>query len=153
MVRLLLILTVFFITNFKAIGQNEKVYEIDFTDPESVVNAIFYAAQTKDFAILQCLCDPYEQGDGDTKGLCSIPNVEKSNEYFDDSMMTKNNLEQLFVQMFESGKINNKVTYEAYEGKDYAKVPFYFNVPNEQKSINETMMLVNRYGNWYLYSF
>jgi hypothetical protein len=152
MTRLTLILTVFFSTSFMAVGQDKKSYSIDFADPKSVVNAIFYAAQTKDFGVLQCLCDPYGQGDGDTKGLCSISQVAKQIEDYGGSENTKKGLDE-FVKMFESGRISGQVTYEDYEGTQYANVPFLFNHPGGASRSDETMKLVKRHGNWYLSSF
>jgi hypothetical protein len=152
MTRLLIILTVFVSTSFMAVGQSKKSYDIDFTDPKSVVNAIFYAAQAKDYGILQCLCDPYGQGDGDTKGLCSISQVAKQIEDYGGSDNTKKSLEE-FVKMFESGRISGQVTLEDFEGTKYAKVPFLFNHPSGASRSDETMNLVKRHGNWYLSGF
>lgn len=151
MTRLTLILSVLVSTSFMAVGQDKKSYDINFTDPKSVVNAIFHAAQTKDFGILQCLCDPYGQGDGDTKGLCSISQVAKQIEEYGGSENTKKELDG-FVKMFESGRISGQVTYEDYEGTQHAKVPFWFNHPGGESRSNETMNLVKRHGNWYLSS-
>lgn len=128
------------------------LYDIDFADPKSVVNAIFYAAQTNDFGILQCLCDPYGQGDGDTKALCSISQIAKQIEDYGGSANSKKALDD-FVKMFESGRISGQVTYESYEGTQYAKVPFLFNHPGGASRSEDTMKLVKRHGNWYLSSF
>lgn len=139
-------------TSSTVFGQNKKTYEIDFTNPESVVNAIFYAAQTKDFAIMQLLCDPYGQGDGDTKKLCAISQIAKQTESHDDSENAKNKLSE-FVKIFEQGQVNGQVTNEMFKGVQYAKVPFFFHYPDKESQINETMQLVKRHGNWYLSSF
>jgi len=152
MIRLILILTVLVSTGFMAVGQYKKSYDIDFADPKSVVNAIFYAAQTKDFGILQCLCDPYGQGDGDTKDICSISQVAKQIEGYGGSVNTKKELDD-FVKMFKSGKISGQVTYEYYKETQYAKVPFLFNHPLGASRSDETMNLVKRHGNWYLSGF
>jgi hypothetical protein len=55
--------------------------------------------------------------------------------------------------MFESGRISGQVTYESYEGTQYAKVPFLFNHPGGASRSEDTMKLVKRHGNWYLSSF
>jgi hypothetical protein len=132
--------------------QKNKLYEIDFKDPQSVVNAIFYAAQTRDFAVLRCLCDPYGKADGDTKELCSISQVAEQIEDYGGSENTKKILDG-FVATFESGRISGQVTYEDYEVTQFAKVPFLFNHPGGENRRDETMKLVKRHGNWYLSSF
>ncbi len=134
------------------IVQKNKSYEIDFKDPQSVVNAIFYAAQTRDFAILSCLCDPYGKGDGDTKGLCSISRVAEQIKDYGGSENTKKTLDE-FVSMFEIGRISGQVIYQEYEGTQIAKVPFIFNHPGGASRSDETMELIKRHGNWYLSSF
>jgi len=152
MKKLAFILTVFVLTSLTVAGQDKKTFEIDFTDPKSVVNTIFYAAQIGDFSIMQCLCDPYGDGDGDTKGLCSISQIAKQIEDYEGSENTKKGLDK-FVKMFESGRISGQVTYEEYEGTQYANVPFLFNHPGGESRSNESMKLVKRHGNWYLSSF
>lgn len=147
-----LILTAFILTSLTVVGQDKKSYDIDFTDPKSVVNAIFYAAQANDFGIMQCLCDPYGQGDGDTKGLCSISAIAKQIDDYGGSENTQKGLDE-FVKMFESGRVSGQVTYENYEGTEYANVPFLFNHPGGESRSDESMKLVKRHGNWYLSSF
>ncbi len=132
--------------------QKSQSYEIDFKDPQSVVNAIFYAAQARDFAILCCLCDPYGKADGDTKGLCSISQIAQQIQVYGGSENTRKLLDG-FVAMFESGRISGQVTYEDNEGTQFAKVPFIFNHPDGASRSDETMGLVKRHGNWYLSSF
>ena len=149
-----LFLILFTILNFLAVkGQEKKSYNINFTDPKSVVNAIFYAAQTKDFTILQCLCDPFGQGDGDTKRLCSISEIAKQIDSYGGNENTKKGLEE-FVKSFEGGRTTGQVTFDKGEdGTEYASVPFWFNSGAGEDSNNETMKLVKRHGNWYLGSF
>lgn len=152
MKRSTLILAALLSTSLTAVAQDKKTYEVDFTDPKSVVNAVFYAAQTKDFAIMQILCDPYGQGDGDTKWLCSISQSAEQTDAQNASEDAKSKLSE-FVEMFEPGRINGEVTGETYKGAQYVNVPFHFNHPNGESRSNESMKLVQRYGNWYLYSF
>jgi len=130
----------------------QKKYKIDFTDPESVVNAIFYSAQTKDYSILQCICDPLGKGDGDTKRLCSISKLAEQVKSYGGSEKTRQILDE-FVSTFELGRVNGQVTFIEFEGEKIAKVPFLFNHPGGEKRSNETMNLVQRFGNWYISSF
>ncbi|MCT4638141.1 MAG: hypothetical protein N4A72_10565 [Bacteroidales bacterium] len=150
MKKLVIILTVLASISFGVNAQSKKAFELNFTDPQSVVNAIFYAAQSKDFAIMQCLADPYGEEDGDVKYLSSISQVAKQAK---DSETNNNKKVDEFVSMFKTGKINGEVTYKKQSGVEYANVPFWFNHPGGERRSNETMVLVKRYGNWYLYSF
>ena len=45
---------------------------VDLTDPASVLQAVFTAAQTEDFAVLSSLCDPQGENDDDTALICAI---------------------------------------------------------------------------------
>jgi hypothetical protein len=152
MKKLLLILILICSTSLLSVGQNKKIYKINFTDPGSVVNAIFYAAQTRDFGIMQCLNDPFGDSDGDVKDLCSISNIAKQNEEYGGDDNIKKKLDD-FVKYFELGRITGQITYSELDGFQSAKVPFWFNHPGGESRSNEVMNLVNRYGNWYLSSF
>jgi hypothetical protein len=152
MKQLAFIFTISALTSLTVAGQNKKAFEIDFTDPKSVVNAIFYAAQTNDFSIMQCLCDSFGEGDSDTKRLCSISQIAKQIKDYGGSENTKKGLDE-FVKIFELGRISGQVTYEEYKGTQYANVPFLFNHSGVKSRSDESMKLVKRYGNWYLSSF
>ncbi len=141
-----------FISGLNIQAQPSKAFDIDFKDPKSVVNAIFYAAQTKDFEVLQCLCDPFSKNDGDTRSLCSMSSLLAQTSEFGGNSATHQAINQ-FVQMFELGRLSGPITYEEIEGIKYANVPFLFNHPGGENRSNESMKLVNRYGNWYFSSF
>ena len=132
--------------------QSTRTFIIDFKDPKSVVNAIFYAAQTKDFEILQCLCDPFGENDGDTRSLCTMSSLLAQTSEFGGNAATEQAINQ-FVQMFQLGRLSGPITCEEIEGIKYANVPFLFNHPGGENRSNESMQLVNRYGNWYFSSF
>ena len=129
-------------TIFNSIGQ--KSYKIDFKDPKSVVNAIFYAAENKDFEILGSLCDPNGKGDIDTKSICGLSESTETGVVGDKT--TRTNL----ITSLKKGKLVGIVTYGSYEGTKTARVPFLFG-PNGKTE--ETMNLIQRNGNWYLSSF
>ncbi len=152
MKQITLILALFACTLITAIAQEKSSFEIDFTNPKSVVEAIFYAAKTKDFAILQCLCDPYEEGDGDVKEICSVSTLANKANADGKNENIEKSLDQ-FARVFGPGRINGEVTYEKFRGTPYANVPFHFNHPGGESRSNESMKLVKRYGNWYLSSF
>jgi hypothetical protein len=148
--QFLVIIILFSITKIHA--QTSKVYAIDFKDPKSVVNALFYAAQTKDFGVLQCLCDPFGENDGDTRSLCSMSNLFEQTSEFGGNETTQLAINQ-YTQMFQTGRISGQITYEESDGLKYANVPFIFNHPGGESRSNESMKLVNRYGNWYFSNF
>ena len=148
-----LMLLTFFISTLTqtSYGQTKK-YETDFKDPKSVVGAIFYAAQSKEYKIMASLPDPLGESDGDVKQLCSIAELAKQLESYGGNENVKKALEN-FVKTFELGRVTGQVTYEKDGERELAKVPFSFNSPQGQERSKETMKLIKRYGNWYLYSF
>jgi hypothetical protein len=108
--------------------------DVDFTDPASVLQAVFDAAQSGDFSALQNLCDPLGENDGDTQRICDLAT--------DDTERAS------FVEFFEKAKINGDVQISP-DGSE-AGVPFSFGPDGQEE---ETMKLINRDGNWYLSSF
>ncbi len=104
------------------------------TSPESVVQAIFDAAQSGDFAPLKELCDPLGENDGDTQMICD--------------MATHDTNQEEFVQYFATGKISGQASISP-QG-DRAEVPFLFGPDGDRE---ETMELINRDGQWYLFGF
>lgn len=105
---------------------------VDFTDPVSVLEAVFFAAATGDFTNLAGLCDPLGENDGDTALICEItPDHASSGD---------------FVAYFGNGRINGDLIVNG----DQAELPFLFGPDSDQA---ETMNFIQRDGKWYLYSF
>ncbi|MDC3252689.1 hypothetical protein OAU25_00380 [Crocinitomicaceae bacterium] len=104
----------------------------DQTSPRWVVEQIFYAASTKNFDVLSNYCDPEGEGDGDTRDICSI--AEGSAE-----------MKESFCDYFKDGVVVGSPEIKG----DYAEVEILFGPDSEQ---SETFILVNRRGNWYLFS-
>jgi hypothetical protein len=148
----ILLLLIILGANIIVKSQDKKEYSIDYKDPKSVVNAVFYSAQNNDFAILQLLCDPFAQGDDDTKRICELSQIANYQPNFAGEKLTSKDLDE-FVIVFKSAKISGDVIYEQIDGVDYAKVPFVFNHPEGDSRSEEVMKLVKRYGNWYIVSF
>jgi hypothetical protein len=140
------------LTILKLNAQTTKGYSIDYKDPTSLVNAVFYAAQTKDFQILPLLCDPLGENDGDTKSLCGLYEIISNTSENYGTEITPI-IESEFILLFKNGKLNGQITYEELDGVKYANVPFIFNNSDGSSRSNESMRLVNRYGNWYFFSF
>ena len=150
--RLFLLIIPIFLTALNVSGQNKHAFDLDYKNPNSVVSAIFYAANTQDFAILQYLCDPLGRGDGDTKYLCGIATLAIQARRGDENDEAAKKIAE-FITVFKAGEINGEVTYQESNGIESAKVPFLFDHKNRKGGRQETMNLVKRYGNWYLTSF
>jgi hypothetical protein len=106
--------------------------EVDHTNPVAVVHAIFQAARTEDFALLSGLCDPMGEHDGDTQLICEM------NEDHPDR--------ETFVELFARAEVSGEPIIDGNE----AEVAFIFGVDGERE---ETMVLVQRDGKWYLFGF
>jgi hypothetical protein len=115
------------------VTEKETGFTLDQSNPESVVQAIFEAAKTGNYDLLTGLCDPLGEGDGDTRRICSAK--EASEKDLAD-----------FVTYFKDGKTTGAARIE----NDEAYVPFLFG-PDATET--EEMVLINREGKWYLYSF
>jgi hypothetical protein len=109
-----------------------EAQSVDFTDPASVLEAVFTAAQTEDFAVLSGLCDPQGENDDDTALICAITAGHPDKDSF--------------VQYFALAKIAGEAAVEG----DRAEVPFLFGPEGDQE---ETMGLILRDGKWYLSGF
>jgi len=105
---------------------------VDFTDPASVLQAVFTAAQTEDFAVLSSLCDPRGEGDEDTTFICTITADHPDKDSF--------------VAYFAQARIAGEVAIDG----DRAEIPFLFGPDGDQE---ETMGLIQRDGKWYLSDF
>jgi hypothetical protein len=137
---------------FIFLGANSQQYEIDFKNPESVLNAVFYAANTKEFVLLQCLGDPLQKSNGQVKQICSLSYIVDLMEESDNNSDLSIFLSEFYAK-FEHGKISGQISYENFGGIEYANLTF--SNPNSV-NVNDTkqiMKLVKRYGNWYLFSF
>ncbi len=124
-----------FLSGLNIQAQTSKAFVIDFKDPKSVVNAIFYAAQTKDFEVLQCLCDPFGENDGDTRSLCSISNLFAQSSEYGGNESTELAINQ-FTQMFQTGRISGQITFEESDGLKYANVTYIYNHPGRESRRN-----------------
>lgn len=125
----------------------QDTYTVDFTDPNSVVNALFYAARTKNFSVLQTLCDPLGESDGDCKQICALPAMAQQTDDAKAQELVKG-----FVQAFESAHQEGEVRYRQTDYGEWAEVMFEFN-QGDPKRNHETLRLVKRNKNWYLLSF
>lgn len=117
-------------------------YDLRTQDPESVLNAVFYAARTGDLAILSVLCDPKGENDNDTKGICALGTPAGDRK-----------IKPLFLKAFAGGKTIGKPEFGRVNDIVLVDIPFEFTSPKDSQLVQEKMTLVQRYGNWYLSSF
>lgn len=105
---------------------------VDYTNPESVLQAVFSAAATGDFTNLAGLCDPLGENDGDTALICEVTaDHEMAGE---------------FEAYFRNGRIDGDLLIDG----DYAELPFLFGPDGDEP---ETMNFILRDGKWYLFDF
>src|SRR5690606_35866799 len=95
---------------------------VDFTQPQSVVSAIFHAASTGELEALAGLCDPMKENDGDTRRICEVAAADEAGQ-------------AEFKSYFAAGKLNGEPQVEG----DRAEVPFLFGPDGTRE---ETMVLV-----------
>lgn len=106
----------------------------DLGGPEAVLQAVFDAAKSGDFAALGGLCDPLGENDGDTQAICDLASDESDRESF--------------VSTFQSARMAGPPQIGA-DGNT-ADIPFLFGPDGDQE---ETMVLILRDGRWYLLQF
>ncbi|MFQ5434880.1 MAG: hypothetical protein ACE5FD_08385, partial [Anaerolineae bacterium] len=109
-----------------------EVVQVDFTDPASVLEAIFQSARRGEFSQLATLCDPQGENDGDTTEICTLTAGSESAASFRD--------------WFATGHITGDVVIDGSR----AEIPFIFGPDGDQE---ETMVLIQRDGRWYLFNY
>lgn len=120
-----------FTTQFQLVAQTAE-YKINFSSPLSVVKAIPAAAKSGDYKMLKCLCDPLDEGDSDTKNICSLEELKNNIRRFNLAIEALKNMEVYDVTYIDEKNAFVKIKII---GKD------------------EKMNMISRYGNWYLSSF
>lgn len=117
---------------------------VDQSKPEAVVQAMFDAARTEEFAPLATLCDPLQQNDGDTDCICAMAPRYKAHQ------CSQNSMNRVSVEEYKQYFLKGSVKGEARIEGDAAEVDFLFGAEGRN---SETMSLVRRDGKWYLSSF
>lgn len=140
MKHILLLLVMVYALN---VGAQTNEYDINFKDPKSVANTIYHAAKTYDYLVLMSVADPCLQHDGDIKQIVGVPYqlIYKKNE----------SVVKPFVDTFKDGEVLSDPTYYEEKGEEFCSLKISFNRGDEQ--VVDDLVLVKRYGNWYLYSF
>jgi hypothetical protein len=100
---------------------------LDHRDPRSIVEALLYAADTGDIDVMINLCDPCLLNDKKTEDLCFIESEDIPK----------------FRKEFRGALIVGEVQYQ-YK---FARVT----VSRAERLGDSIIVLVRRYGNWYLY--
>lgn len=107
---------------------------VDHSTPEAVLEAVFEAAASEDFSYVANLCDPKKGNDSDTDRICELMEEGHEEDHSE------------FVTMFKNGEINGETVFK----DDKAEIPFLFGPEADQE---ETMDLIKRGENWYLFQF
>lgn len=117
---------------FETIDLSKKndLNAVDFTSPEAVVEAIFSSARSRDLSVLPKLCDSKGKNDERTTRICNLLEIDR----------------MLFIVEFENGKVLGDAVIEG----DKAKVPYVYGFDGSDV---QTMELIKRDGQWYLYRF
>lgn len=103
------------------------LFVLDHRDPLSVVEAVLYAADSGDIDVMCNLCDPRLMNDNKTEDLCFIAEQDIAG----------------FRKKFTNACILGEIEFKS----EYA----YVTVSSKERSGSTVFVLVNRYGNWYLY--
>ncbi|MCK7590469.1 hypothetical protein M0G43_07795 [Subsaxibacter sp. CAU 1640] len=105
----------------------------DFQDsPKQLVNYLFEMAQNKDFSKMRHLCDPYGEGDNESRSLCLLEIHEAGSQ-------------QRYIETFQNGRIIGNPILE-----DNEAIVEIATGPNSDRLIK--INLINRMGKWYVYS-
>lgn len=168
------VITFCFLLNSLLYGQITKLYIVDNSKPENVVNAIFYAAASNDFSVLEGLCDPQNMGDDDTKMICLLCDslvakdstvyvfISESGSKYDsipfDSIKKEmkeflSDWRPQFIRMFKNGRIIGATKYnkgiEGIPDIPAAYVPIQYTDQNGNL-IKDFVILIERNSKWYL---
>ena len=114
------------------------------SSPARVAETIFEVANNGKYELLQYLCDPLSENDGDTDCICAL-----SEEYVPHRCTADNDdrpTRDDFIKYFKNGKIRGEIKIS----NQSASVPIFF---GPDGSDTETLELVKRNGKWYLSSF
>lgn len=121
--------------------------EIDFKKPESVVNAVIFAANNSELSILNCICNPIFNGNESVEFLRKLKEDGGNAALGDSEAMDR---VKLFYDNFIGASICGATTFE----KSNEKVSYsYAIVPLKLKSEVVNIKLIKFYGNWYLQEF
>ncbi len=117
--------------NIKKAAKLKDIKENDaHASPEALIKTVFEAAKTQQFSLLKNLCDPSGKNDKDTRNICDLNDKNQKS----------------FVESFQKGKIAGEIIIKGKE----AEVPITF---GKSGSDQETFIVVQRDGKWYLSSF
>ena len=105
----------------------------DQSTPTSTLQALFDNAKSGNFAALKLLVPEVPGLDGDVRRIASVPEAKPEEQ-------------REFQEWFSTGKIDGEARIEG----DKAEVDFLFGPKGDR---NETMNLIKKDGNWYLFSF
>lgn len=114
--------------------------KFDFSKPEQVLEALFYSAKTRDFSVLENLCDPQEKGDIISLCVCRLSGKYKS-EYAQNQDCREMD-KKTFISLYNNAK----------KPKVLSNDGLYATVEYEVGNLNPTIELVKRGKRWYLFT-
>lgn len=116
--------------------------------PIAVMEQMFTMAKSGQVKAMSTLCDPYGQNDGDTACLCALGESysHKKCDSFNHISLKE------FQEAFSKAKVF-KEKVRVLKDNQIAEVPFVFFNPRTNEYREETMVMINREGKWYLLSF
>jgi hypothetical protein len=169
----LILFSVFFVT--QSYGQKQFSFEVNRTNPRSVVSAIFYAAANDDFTVLEGLCEPQNLGDDDTKMICMLCDMSVSKKSTVELFLSETGTEydgipidtikkeikeflsdwrKDFIIMFKNGKVSGDTKFqigiEGISDIPSAMVPIQYH-DERGNIIDYFVLLIKREGDWYLF--
>jgi hypothetical protein len=116
------------------IKNDSAEYKLDFTNPISVVNALIFAAKTKNIELASLVFDPFAQSGQMTKNKTLYLTMDKKR------------IDQLYE--IRDSFINGKFIITGFGDTGY--VPMWLKTPSEERQ--ETVHFRKRFGNWYISS-
>ncbi|TNE53868.1 MAG: hypothetical protein EP338_10085 [Bacteroidetes bacterium] len=139
--KLFFILSIFLFTS--RIVWSQKItdslhikYELNHEDPVSLVNGMIHASKVKDLELIFLVFDPFSRPGGEMYRYMNVYKT-KDEKLIQDLHDIKNSYVNGKAEISEDGKI--------------AKVPMWY--VSSVRTFQETIYLINRYGNWCISSF
>jgi len=176
--RIVMVLLVLFSLIYRVDAQTLDTFKLDQKDPVSVVNAVFYAAKSGGFEMLEPLSDPEGYGGRDTKLLLMLSDTSVENERTINLFLSeagdqykgvpeeeiKRIVKQIildsrrgYFDLFSNGKISGAPEFfmgtEGEPNTPSAYVPVRLSSEDRLTDYDGSIHLIQRDEKWFLISF